>query len=404
MTPTSKKLCVRCNRFGHFENECFILRTGMANSQQLEQASTPVPRKGNCYKCGRWGHFVRSCPYKSTAGKSFKKILKCVSCNKKGHISFNCPYLSTGSAKNLYKKSLACNICNETAHFSGKCPNVPALTKKHCFRCKMAGHLEANCLSKSLMTHENFTCYKKGQKVMDCPNGPSFQAFKAHLKSKKKKLNKSATAEQLVQINQTVLSFNSIQPVKPIQINQDVIQTVQQRMRQAEPVVESVQPTEHVQCEDFVEMAEAVKNINFAPQIQQTIDVDLTAQVSKTLEPIPLANQFRPGKFSLESRPLIQTVESYKAMQLASQTQFIKPTVILKKPSHTNMICFSCKQIGHIARNCIVKAMLANLCYTCRQPGHLARNCRISRSTIKERTQTCFTCKKCGHATRNCPN
>lgn len=60
--------------------------------------------------------------------------------------------------------------------------------------------------------------------------------------------------------------------------------------------------------------------------------------------------------------------------------------------------CYSCKQKGHVQRNCpLVQNRI--ICYNCDKQEHLQRNCPDILRQI-----TCLNCKEKGHRMKDCPN
>lgn len=91
------------------------------------------------------------------------------------------------------------------------------------------------------------------------------------------------------------------------------------------------------------------------------------------------------------------------------------------RQANVKVICFQCKEEGHMARDCKKKPDIKKKnveCYNCRKPGHLARDCRSKKQdrprekgwevkTIYERDivvqrERCGYCHKLGHLGIDC--
>lgn len=113
------------------------------------------------------------------------------------------------------------------------------------------------------------------------------------------------------------------------------------------------------------------------------------------LNPIGGRNSFPPMNGSPSQ--LAHQISGHNDIYAMQPTAFSAPTQQRQntrgeQPHSDTRVCYFCKKVGHIARNCHVKT---RKCFNCGEDAHVSKDCPLTR---------CGLCNQNGHRPINCPN
>ena len=121
-SPRNQQLvtCFKCNRIGHYANQCKFSfssanppkSSSNSNSPILKRRDSPVRDNRTCFACGKYGHITRDCrsrtltksPQRDTV--NIHGHIKCFSCGNFGHIARSCPLNTSKFQQSTPKKKV----------------------------------------------------------------------------------------------------------------------------------------------------------------------------------------------------------------------------------------------------------------------------------------------------------
>jgi hypothetical protein len=139
----------------------------------------------------------------------------------------------------------------------------------------------------------------------------------------------------------------------------------------------------------FIKERKPKDNEEFCEMAERYLEIHSDTSVIASKNPSEIAAH-RMGEMSDKSK--IQSPEAKRSMGNVSQVNSFNGKV----NASSNVKCYSCNRIGHIARNCLVSQVnsfngkvnaSSNVkCYSCNRIGHIARNCKLNGDAKRGRT------------------
>lgn len=116
-----------------------------------------------------------------------------------------------------------------------------------------------------------------------------------------------------------------------------------------------------------------------------------------------IKDKIRKIKKNLESeKDLKFLVDQKKQTQRKSKAQLKKLNEILLKTNKRKVVCFNCRQKGHLVSECTENKDGANICFNCGSQSHTVHECPNEVDYSNLPFAFCFICKQKGHISSKC--